>query len=265
MRRISKLNVEPGAVYDACTGTITDAALRGKLTVARNDMVAHFAQYDVRAASNELFSFQASDWGKDGQQVLAGLTKKELTNLYTQEMVGSDGPGRRYYDQIMMLAPLGKCPFCGFGQVSTLDHFLSKARYPAFSIHCSNLIPCCADCNKGKGSSVVEEVSQTMHPYFEAAIIDGVPWLFAKVIEAIPVTVQYFVKTPDEWSVGLRQRLTNHFDGLELGRRFAIEAAAELAGLAGMLVELPSAESIAGDDVSHVLALDEHVGLADGV
>lgn len=81
-----------------------------------------------------------------------------------------------------------------------------------------------------------------MHPYFETALVEGTPWLFATVIEAIPVTVQYFIKAPDEWPIALRQRLTNHFVGLELGRRFAIEAAAELAGLAGMLVELPSAD-----------------------
>lgn len=170
--------------------------------------------------------------------MLAGITKKEFVDLYKVQMVDEGKPGRTYYDRLMMLAPLGKCPFCGFGQVSTLDHFLSKARYPAFSVLCSNLVPACTDCNKGKGASVVTEDTQMLHPYFDGDIVETEPWLFAEVIESAPATVRFFVQPPDSWPRDLTQRISNYFSALNLARRFAVEAASELAGLADMLDEL---------------------------
>ena len=40
-----------------------------------------------------------------------------------------------------------KCPFCGIGTVSTLDHYLPKSKYPALAITPKNMIPACRDCN----------------------------------------------------------------------------------------------------------------------
>jgi 5-methylcytosine-specific restriction endonuclease McrA len=130
------------------------------------------------------------------QQVLGGMTKSEFTDLYRVQMVGEGKPGRKYYDQLMMLAPLQKCPYCGFGQASTLDHFLSKARYPAFSVLSTNLVPACTDCNKGKGASAVTQEIQTLHPYFEQDVIETEPWLYAEVIECAPPAARYFVQPP---------------------------------------------------------------------
>lgn len=238
MRRINKPIVDPAEVYDACASGIDDPALAGRFTIARDEVIARFQEYGLRAGTHQLFSFMASVRGNDSQQVLAGMTKKEFVDLYSKQMVGKRKPGRKYYDRLMMLAPLGKCPFCGFGQASTLDHFLSKACYPEFSVLSTNLVPACTDCNKGKGASVVTYNSQMLHPYFEGEIVETEPWLFAEVIESAPATVRYFVQPPDFWSADLAQRVANYFRDLDLARRFAIEAAAMIAGLAYQLDEL---------------------------
>jgi hypothetical protein len=237
MRLIKKLVVDSADVYDACLSGIDDPALAGRFTTARSDVIANFRQYERRASVGQLFLFEASSWGNEKQHVLAGLTKKEFVNLYSEQMVGEEKPGRKFYDRMMRLAPLGKCPLCGFGHASTLDHFLSKARYPAFSILCANLVPACSDCNKGKGASVVEQDRQILHPYFEASIIETESWLFAEVIESTPATVRYFVQPPDSWPMDLIQRTGNYFRYLDLARRFSIEAATELAGLEYQLDE----------------------------
>lgn len=235
MRRINRLIVDPAEVYDACASGIGDPALAGRFTTARAEVIASFQEYDLRACTHQLFSFIASARGNETQQVLVGITKKEFLELYSKHMVSERKPGRKYYDRLMMLAPLGKCPFCGFGQASTLDHFLSKAHYPAFSVLLANLVPACADCNKGKGALVATQDTQMLHPYFEGAIVETDPWLFAEVIESAPATVRYFVQPPDCWPADLTQRVANHFRDLNLALRFAIEAAAELAGLADLL------------------------------
>lgn len=244
MKRLNHLAAHSAEVFDSCIAGIDDPALAGKFMAARAEVLACFEEYDQRAGAHQLFSFMASDWGNETQHVLAGMTKKEFVDLYSKQMVGEGKPGRQYYDRLMMLAPLGKCPFCGFGQVSTLDHFLSKARYPAFSALPTNLVPACTDCNKGKGSQVVTEDVQILHPYFEGAIVETEPWLFAEVIESAPATVHYFVQTPDTWPEDLTRRINNYFSDLDLARRFAIEAATELSGLAGLLAELETRDLI---------------------
>jgi len=44
------------------------------------------------------------------------------------------------------------CPYCGVSPCRTLDHYYSKALLPQFSFLPENLIPCCGDCNRGKGT-----------------------------------------------------------------------------------------------------------------
>ncbi|MBH1918644.1 MULTISPECIES: HNH endonuclease [Serratia] len=44
------------------------------------------------------------------------------------------------------------CPYCGVSPCRTLDHYYNKALLPQFSFLPENLIPCCGDCNKDKGS-----------------------------------------------------------------------------------------------------------------
>lgn len=44
------------------------------------------------------------------------------------------------------------CPYCGVSPCRTLDHYYSKALLPQFSFLPENLIPCCGDCNRDKGS-----------------------------------------------------------------------------------------------------------------
>ncbi len=243
MKRLTKPRVDAGEVFDACVGGITDAALANRLTTARAELVASFNEYELRGGNHRLFSFIASAHGNETQQVLAGITKKEMTDLYTEQMAKERKPGRQYYDRLRMLAPLGKCPLCGFGQVSTLDHFLPKARYPIFSVLCTNLVPSCNDCNKGKGASVITQNSQMLHPYFEDPIIDTEPWLFAEVIESSPATVRYFVQPPNIWLMDLAKRISNYFNDLDLARRFAVEAASEIAVISDQLNELDARDS----------------------
>lgn len=242
MIRLTGLANDPADIFDACVNGIDHPELKARFLAVRADTIAKFQEYRERAAANKLHLFHASAWGNDDQVVAGTISKKEFVDLYSVYMVGKNKPARTYYDQLMMLAPLGKCPLCGFGQASTLDHFLSKSRYPGFSALSLNLIPACADCNKGKGSAVLNDLNQTVHPYFESEAIENCPWLFAEIIKSTPITVRYFVKPPDSWSGDLTERVKNTFADLDLARRYAVEAAADLAGLRGMMHDIPTFE-----------------------
>jgi hypothetical protein len=245
MKRLNKPTIEPATILDACTNSVSNKELAVRLNTARKYLLEIFEKYENFANAHKLFAFDACDYGNETQIVIANISKKELMDLYSNQLVSGNKPGRKFYDGLMMLAPLGKCPFCGFGQVSTLDHFLSKSRYPAFSVFSLNLVPSCSDCNKDKGASALTKNTQILHPYFEDANIETVPWLFTQLDETIPASVKYFVKPPEEWSAELTARVSNHFRDLELAKRFGIEAASELASLSDMLdlLETPEARA----------------------
>ncbi|SFO86702.1 HNH endonuclease [Hydrogenimonas thermophila] len=154
------------------------------------------------------------------------ISTDDLKNLYTK-MVDNKEP-RKIYNKLISLAPLDRCPYCGIGQVSTLDHYLPKSKFPTFSVLPYNLVPSCKDCNTGKGQSfttVKEE--QTLHPYYDDFTKEQ--WLFAEVQKTSPVSVKFFVKAPNKWDDTDKKRLESHFKNYNLAKRFAIEASNELA------------------------------------
>lgn len=241
MKRLKKPNLDPTVVYQACMDGVSDPGLLARFDVSKTAFDALALQYDTYAAANQLYKFVPSDHAKPQQLVFAGLAKCELMDLYSMHMVG-DSAGRAYYDELITLPPNGKCPYCWFGQVSTLDHFLAKSRYPAFAVLPANLVPSCTDCNKGKGSSVLVEAEQIPHPYFAEAAIETDAWLFAEIVATSPATAGFSVRVPNTWPPDLGLRVRNYFEDLELAKRFAIEAASEIVSVGDMFKELPSPE-----------------------
>ena len=149
--------------------------------------------------------------------------KKDLFDLYNNRLVRGKEP-RKYYDQIMAGSKLGKCPYCGLGHVSTLDHYLPKCEFQIFSILPNNLIGCCRDCNTTKRNTVLN----TIHPYYDD--FTKTQWLFAKVNWS-ELTMEFFVDTKDINNALDKKKIEEHFRVYELARRYAIEAASELSDL----------------------------------
>ncbi|WP_124918011.1 HNH endonuclease [Burkholderia cepacia] len=235
MRRLDKPKLNPIDVYDDCIRGIGDADLVARFLSSRREIIGKIGEYDVRAAKHDLHSFAPSKWGRKEQVVLGKVSKGEFVDLYVENMAKANSVGRNHYDSIMMTAPLGICPFCGFGHASTLDHFLSKSYYPAFSVLTSNLIPACKDCNVGKSANRLGPRDQMLHPYFEDALIDAKSWLFAEVIEFFPATIRYYIDPPDDLPDDLIGRIRNYFVDLDLGRRFSIQASAEMVDVSDYL------------------------------
>lgn len=244
MRRLPLPNMDAADVYASCVSGITTQNIATRFTNQLKNVPISAQQYEMRARTHELYKFIASDRGNDGQLVLGDLTKGEFIDLYTDQLSNRRRPGRDYYDRLMRLAPLGKCPFCGFGHVSTLDHFLPKSRYPLFSVLPANLVPCCADCNKGKGFDELSEQGQIPHPYFADECIEKDCWLSAVVNETTPVTATFHPLAPAHWADDLKRRVFRYFHDFKLASRFAVEAASELTSLSDFLGQLQSSDQI---------------------
>lgn len=149
--------------------------------------------------------------------------KNDLFDLYDKRLVRGKEP-RKYYNQIKASPKLGKCPYCGLGQVATLDHYLPKSEFPIFSILPNNLIGCCRDCNTIKRNIV----SNTIHPYYDD--FTKTQWLFAKVNWSA-LAMDFFADTKNINNVLDKKKIEGHFSVYELAKRYAVEAASELNDL----------------------------------
>jgi hypothetical protein len=236
-------------VYSACVHAIHDGDISGRFLAALDSVNDLGERYDQRVVENQLHLYPACIWGKGDQIVIGALSKDQFNELYSSYMVPATKPARVFYDQLVNSAPLGKCPLCCFGQVSTLDHFMPKAFYPYFSVLPKNLVPVCTDCNKKKGSHRLAPFTQSLHPYFEVQEVETHRWLFATIVQSSPPTAKFSVAGPEEWGNDLRSRVQNHFNDLDLASRFAIEAASELTSLSEILDQVPA------DQVSQLIRI----------
>ncbi|HMJ78849.1 MAG TPA: hypothetical protein VK507_22890 [Iamia sp.] len=125
--------------------------------------------------------------------------------------------------------PLLRCPYCGTGIATTLDHYLPKARFPEFSILGVNLVPSCGRCNLKKLSALPYRAGRRIrHVYFDELPV-GERYLAAEIVageDRIDVTFSVVrSETMTEEQVG---GLRLQFEMLDLGTLYRIEAAREL-------------------------------------
>jgi len=134
--------------------------------------------------------------------------------------------------------------------VTTLDHYLPKARYPAFSVDPNNLIPACADCNHGKGASLLKvKEDHVLHPYFSPAKFYYDQWLKAELIESLPVRMRFSVEAPEGWDESEVALITKHFDSFGLGDKYSLYIAGHLVTAIGMVHKAINVDKTNIDDI----------------
>ncbi len=168
MKKLSVPSYVAIDTFDVCVGEINDVATKQIFVSSRAAIQLANVSFDTATVASNWASLPRVQRGKPETVIAGSLSKKQLMDLYTSYMVGATGPSRDIYDKLLTAAG-GLCPFCGgLGHAWTLDHYLPKANFPAYSVHPSNLVPCCRDCNSGKNASFGRSVNeQSLHPYLE--------------------------------------------------------------------------------------------------
>lgn len=231
---MQRLNTPPAsarASYTACTSRVRNAALAARLAAATDTVVVASREFDREARRGRL------DRIATHRTVAPDVTKAEMEKVYTQRMAKVGAPGREIYDEIFAAPPGGRCPLCVQRSVTTLDHHLPKALFPALAVAPLNLVPACSDCNKAKLDAAPATAGDVpLHPYYDD--LGNGAWLVGTVVEARPAAVRFTVERPAGWSDTLNARVANHFRTLGLGRLFAAEAADELVNIRHQLTML---------------------------
>ncbi|WP_326687255.1 MULTISPECIES: hypothetical protein [unclassified Streptomyces] len=229
---LGKPSHTPRDTYRTCISRSRDPLLKARLESLETVVVLAAERYEQSAAAATLHTLSSTDFGPTKGEPTAA---EDLTKVYTNSMASRGAPGRRVYDELKLAAR--RCPLCGHGTVTTLDHHLPKSAYPYLAVIPSNLVPACSDCNKTKTSAAPATAEeQTLHPYFDD--IDQETWLSAEVLEEGLAALRFCVRPSGEWSTCLAARVRHHFNTFRLDRLYAAQASDELAGLAYVLQQL---------------------------
>ncbi|MOA05803.1 HNH endonuclease [compost metagenome] len=126
------------------------------------------------------------------------------------------------------------CPLCGQRDVSTLDHYLPKAKNPSLAVTPINLVPACKECNHVKlEHHPAVDYEQLIHPYY-----DSLPksiWLVADLEQTRPPALKYRISAGDDCGEVLKKRLAWHFEKFGLAKLYASQAGNVLSGISNKL------------------------------
>lgn len=226
MFAISKPELDIDSVFEACANSIQDPLVRQRILDVKSYIRGSHKVYNIHAIYSLLYNLK----DEYSSNPFCKATKTELVKLYEQQLV-QNKEGRKIYDLLLNLAPGGICPFCGFSQASTLDHYMPKKKYPSFSISPLNLVPSCSDCNTGKKEDVAgNEREQIIHPYYDHKLFED-QWLFARVNNTTPASLTFFTRPPVHWQQVNHDRVQSHFENFKLARRFSVQVATEISTL----------------------------------
>src|SRR5580700_10908968 len=133
-----------------------------------NGQVIFETSAEQRAALTQLYQLYDATMGRPAAHLLTtGLSAPFIQAIYDAYDQVQDG--RRLAGlRDRLKASAQACPYCGFGEVTDLDHHLARSVYRALAIYCRNLIPCCHPCNSKKHvAGGAEAHEQFAHPYLD--------------------------------------------------------------------------------------------------
>jgi len=179
-------------------------------------------------------SYEISKIDSDIQ--FTGLDPQDFIKAYTQKMACPGVVGRSQYDKIRSNARFGKCPYCGVGVVTTLDHYLPKAEYPLYSTLSDNLLPCCKFCNDNKKvKAASNDMKYTINPHFD--LHDDFEWIEMVVIAQTPIGFKFQPKQQPTNNAIINSKIKFHFEHLRLWEVYIPEASSNFAAEEFMMRE----------------------------
>lgn len=231
MKKIAKPSFSVSEVLLDCIDNLQDAILKQEIIDSSNKFTIAESDFNSKKLTNTLYQIQQN------VNISETINATVLKGIYTNRLVKMTNKGRKYYNLIFTSAPNGRCPFCNVKQVSTLDHYLPKSKYPLLSITPNNLVPSCSDCNKNKlVDSPTNSQEETIHPYFDD--IEDFDWLKTKIITLNPIKFEYYISPPNGWSDLLKTRLINHFSSYLLNELYSIHAIEEFENIKQQITKL---------------------------
>lgn len=235
----SKTGQDGSRVFLECVQSIRDVEDRKDMSNMSSIIGAMCWNYLEKAERGALCEVVANN-SPASDKYFSHTSKEKYINLYEKQFRKSKA-GKKIYDAIKLNSV--NCPACGVSEVSTLDHYLPKTKFPQFSVFPANLVPNCSYCNTIKGEWTPRAINeQVIHPYFDDRLTET-SWLFAEIIKDKTPFVNFYVQSSYGWTPDDFLRAATHLEVFKLKTRFLKQALLELSNL-GKFYSSDSAENI---------------------
>ncbi|EPM0888979.1 HNH endonuclease [Klebsiella aerogenes] len=171
--KVNSISINITSTLDAIFSSCTRDGVR-ELRAFRDDWLLELNNYLIEMGSSKRLITNNHKSFEKHKNILIWLYENPLASrktLYIKELRDA------YIEEGIT------CPYCGIGTATTLDHYYCKSTLPQFSILKENLIPCCGECNKTKGTlKPKKKWKRVFNPYFDD---------FSGKINAPPIVIHF--------------------------------------------------------------------------
>lgn len=215
-------------IYEESRKRFRDNAYKERLRKGQEDVLDLGDKYEKLARAGQLSQL------KEKSSVPPHIEAGDMQKLYKSGMLRKGSSPRKIYEKLKTSSPYRICPLCMHRSVKTLDHFLPKEKFGAYSVLPTNLIPCCRDCNSDKDEyRSLDRSDDLIHPYFDN--VDISEWLGCEIEkidgDCVPTFYVISANVPDE----LETRLIAHLTVLNLFDLYDLQGARELNENSGLM------------------------------
>lgn len=186
------------------------AALVNGIRAMDNEIEARFGKYDVAFAQNKM----------------EGLSEDAAMKAYSEELKSlykySAKPFQGLYEFLVKKNGIlcDTCPNCELDSIISFDHQLPQSKYPEFSDHPLNLMPCCQGCNGRKSANWLSNGSRKyLNLYLDD--VPDVQYLFV-TLTLCDDTIDCSFIVENRYGIDERmfERIENHYRDLLLCTRY---------------------------------------------
>lgn len=186
------------------------ALLKSRVKAKAQEIEARFNEYDHAFETNTLELISEDP-------LMQGM-RTDLQSLYNFK----SKPFQALHE--LLIKPDGilndTCPNCDKDSVESFDHLLPQTKFPEFSDHPLNLMPCCSECNGRKSANWIENGRRKYINLYIDELPD-VQYLFCDVrVTGDSIECDFSLSNPNGIDVDIFRKITNHFETLDLCRRY---------------------------------------------
>ncbi|MEO6716402.1 MAG: HNH endonuclease signature motif containing protein [Novosphingobium sp.] len=196
---------------------LLDEQLTNALTYANGQPVYPLSLVERQAihATYQLYDALSGEASATLKPVALDACRSAMMTAYGQVQIG----GRLVSLRSALLASTGVCPYCGFGEVTQLDHYLPISEYGELAIYPRNLVPSCGPCNNAKRAIVAGgAIAGFIHTYFEP--LPDATFLHADIAFVDGTLDVTFRILPGLVSGAVEAKLTCQLERLKLNARY---------------------------------------------
>jgi hypothetical protein len=225
MKNVNAFEGDAFSFYKTVCSKKQDVALVARLAAMDADIQALYNTYDHHFQGNMLETLDPNGYNHGPKADLVALYDYgSATMTALRNQLNTTPHGR-----------VVKCQSCTINSGSTFDHIVPQGEFAEFIVHPRNLIGQCADCNPRKNANWrLGGKRTTLNLYLDA--LPQVQYLFVTAdVGNDAIETEFYLDNRNGVNADLFELISNHYQRLDLFRRFSDEADSVITSLRNIM------------------------------